>query len=174
MQMGTAVRILHPETDGVLEASGNVLLAAHQVYLKPAANHDDAPMVQSAFILENVDKTTGGLLRWGEEFRLKHIVTGKYVSKGPLVGAPCRRASLIGGMQTGGPTRGSHLVHLNSWAGASSQSDLLFSAHSTEGHGADQFIEVSTIVTLKNGQLLLGSSTIKGSAEADEKQTNSR
>jgi hypothetical protein len=61
------------------------------------------------------------------------------------------------------------LVYLKDWADAES-ADLLFSAHSTEGHGADENMEVSTIVTLMNGQHLLGSSTIKGSADENEKQ----
>jgi hypothetical protein len=179
MQIGGTVRILHPETDSYLDASANQHLEKHQVYLKPGSN--GMPQVRSAFIVENIDKTKGGLLKWGGEFRLKHLVTGKYLSRGPVMTTDKdgksvdedpttsrpRASSLPEALQT---QQGPHLVHLKSWGGADSQMDLLFSAHSTEGHGVDETIEVGTTITLKNGELLLGSSTMKGSADADENE----
>jgi hypothetical protein len=73
MHLGGTVRVLHPETDSYLDASANQHLDSHQVYLKSASVY--TPQVRSVFIVENVDKTKGGLLQWSQGGWAHSVVT---------------------------------------------------------------------------------------------------
>ncbi|GMH65952.1 hypothetical protein TrST_g8005 [Triparma strigata] len=92
LHYGDCIRLLNPEIDAYLwcctgtetpkEAFFRKVRHSSAVQVGGEFDNNVASVItacKSIFMVERMDKLTGGPVRWGETLRLKHLVTGKYL-----------------------------------------------------------------------------------------------
>jgi hypothetical protein len=124
LSVGSPVAIFHPETESYLDAQANKYLDSHPVYLRQyGRSSKESVRARNVFLVEmgGAKQRTGGVIRWGARFKLKHLLTGKY-----LYSMDQDQALQL--QRTGS----------------------IFSLASTEGHKESAPIEVSANVLLKH------------------------
>ncbi|GMH46928.1 hypothetical protein TrLO_g2543 [Triparma laevis f. longispina] len=94
LHYGDCIRLFNPEIDAYLWCCTGTETQKEAFFRKvrhsqatPGGDLDDdvssvITACKSIFMIENMDKLTGGPVRWGETLRLKHIITGKYLHVG--------------------------------------------------------------------------------------------